>query len=130
MIPVAIYPSSKYRLFQHPGLYPRTFSICNSVVFPALSRPRNRSFACLFRSPSDARVSQTVGRSMSASYPRDVPTACGHFPDGLLTPVDNPHREELFERNRVGYSGVEACVGFGWEIILGRTCQVRDMDSS
>jgi hypothetical protein len=38
----------------------RTFNICNSVVFPALSRPRNRSFACLFKSPSDARVSQTI----------------------------------------------------------------------
>jgi hypothetical protein len=37
-----------------------TFNMCNNVVFPALSRPRNRSFACLFRSPKDARVSQTV----------------------------------------------------------------------
>lgn len=38
----------------------RTFSICNSVVLPALSRPRNRSFACLFISPRAERVSQTV----------------------------------------------------------------------
>lgn len=46
----------------------RTFNICNKVVFPALSRPRNRSFACLLRRPSEARVSQTVQTNMSACY--------------------------------------------------------------
>ena len=45
----------------------RTFNICSNVVFPALSRPRNRSFACLFKSPSDARVSQTVGKNNVSS---------------------------------------------------------------
>ena len=37
-----------------------TFNMCNRVVFPALSRPRNRSFACLLSRPKEARTSQTV----------------------------------------------------------------------
>lgn len=37
-----------------------TFNMCSSVVLPALSRPRKRSLACLLRSPSEARTSQTV----------------------------------------------------------------------
>lgn len=37
-----------------------TFSMCSSVVLPALSRPRKRSFACLFNRPRDARTSQTM----------------------------------------------------------------------
>lgn len=36
-----------------------TFNICSNVVLPALSRPRKRSLACLLRSPSEARTSQT-----------------------------------------------------------------------
>jgi hypothetical protein len=39
-----------------------TFSICNKVVLPALSRPRKSSFACLFVKPSEARTSQTTMR--------------------------------------------------------------------
>ena len=35
----------------------RTFNIWSSVVFPALSRPKKSSFACLFISPRDARTS-------------------------------------------------------------------------
>lgn len=35
-----------------------TFNICKSVVLPALSRPRNKSFACLLRRPRDERTSQ------------------------------------------------------------------------
>lgn len=50
-----------------------TFNICNSVVFPALSRPRNRSFACLFISPRAERVSQTVGRSVSVVVQDGLP---------------------------------------------------------
>lgn len=46
----------------------RTFNMCKRVVFPALSRPRNRSFACLLRSPSDARTSQTVNGSVSSYH--------------------------------------------------------------
>lgn len=34
-------------------------SMCRSVVFPALSRPRKRSFACLLARPSEARRSKT-----------------------------------------------------------------------
>jgi hypothetical protein len=34
-----------------------TFNMCSSVVLPALSRPRNRSLACLLRRPSEARIS-------------------------------------------------------------------------
>lgn len=34
-----------------------TFNMCSSVVLPALSRPRNRSLACLLRRPSEARTS-------------------------------------------------------------------------
>ena len=37
-----------------------TFSICSSVVLPALSKPRNRSLACLLSSPREARTSQTM----------------------------------------------------------------------
>ena len=37
----------------------RTFNMCSRVVFPALSSPRNRSFACLFNKPRDASTSQT-----------------------------------------------------------------------
>jgi hypothetical protein len=48
-----------WQLAQEEVASQHTFSMCNSVVFPALSRPRNRSFACLFNNPSDARVSQT-----------------------------------------------------------------------
>ena len=39
-----------------------TFNMCKRVVFPALSRPRNSSFACLFRRPKEARMSQTKER--------------------------------------------------------------------
>lgn len=39
---------------------PPTFSMWSSVVFPALSRPRKSSFACLFVRPSDWRTSQTI----------------------------------------------------------------------
>lgn len=35
------------------------FSMCSSVVLPALSRPRNSSLACLFARPRFARTSQT-----------------------------------------------------------------------
>ena len=34
-----------------------TFNMCSSVVLPALSRPRNRSLACLLRRPSEAKTS-------------------------------------------------------------------------
>ena len=34
-----------------------TFNMCSSVVLPALSRPRNRSLACLLRRPSEAKMS-------------------------------------------------------------------------
>jgi hypothetical protein len=33
------------------------FNMWSSVVFPALSRPRKRSFACLFKRPREARIS-------------------------------------------------------------------------
>jgi len=59
-----------YRAISSPlegGRSQRTFNMCNSVVFPALSKPRKRSFACLFKSPSDARVSQT-GRGINISF--------------------------------------------------------------
>ena len=58
-----------------------TFNICNSVVFPALSRPKNRSFACLFISPRAERVSQTIARY---SYQQDVPERAleGRFAKG------------------------------------------------
>jgi hypothetical protein len=69
----------------------RTFNICNSVVFPALSRPRNRSFACLFRSPSDARVSQTI-EQITISSPSSLRlVSLRGSANVLLTPVDNPH---------------------------------------
>lgn len=42
--------------------FQRTFSMCSSVVFPALSKPKNRSLACLFISPRDERTSQTKRR--------------------------------------------------------------------
>lgn len=51
-----------------PGTFEReteelgTFSICRRVVFPALSRPRKSSLACLFIKPSEERTSQTVRR--------------------------------------------------------------------
>jgi hypothetical protein len=35
------------------------FSMCRSVVFPALSRPRKSSFACLLARPREARRSKT-----------------------------------------------------------------------
>ena len=34
-----------------------TFSMCRRVVFPALSRPKNSNFACLFSRPREARIS-------------------------------------------------------------------------
>jgi hypothetical protein len=61
----------------------RTFNICNSVVFPALSRPRNRSFACLFISPRAERVSQTVVRSISAVAQER--SCLGEFASGRAT---------------------------------------------
>lgn len=51
-----------------------TFNICSNVVFPALSRPRNKSFACLLSRPRDERTSQTGWRAMSAYC----------FQDGML----------------------------------------------
>jgi len=63
-------------LEDYERIHQRTFNICNSVVFPALSRPRNSSFACLFRSPSDARVSQTI-EQITISSPSSPRT---HFP--------------------------------------------------
>lgn len=38
------------------------FSMCRSVVFPALSRPRKSSFACLLARPREARRSKTRWR--------------------------------------------------------------------
>jgi hypothetical protein len=75
--------------------YQHTFNMCNSVVFPALSRPRNKSFACLFRRPREARVSQTVERtdvSLLSSLALDFQLH-SEFWEQLLTPVDNPHLE-------------------------------------
>lgn len=73
----------------------RTFNICSSVVFPALSRPRNRSFACLFISPRAERVSQTVVRSGSAAV-HNGSASGGLLRDQLLlTPVDNPHTGQV-----------------------------------
>jgi hypothetical protein len=42
-------------------------SICRRVVFPALSRPRKRSLACLLRRPKDARTSQNQLHSKISS---------------------------------------------------------------
>ena len=47
------------------------FSMCNSVVFPALSRPRNKILACLLRRPSEARTSQLYDRSAD-QQPREI----------------------------------------------------------
>ncbi len=47
----------------------RTFNMCNSVVLPALSRPRNRSLACLFSRPREARASQTSMHRISQGGP-------------------------------------------------------------
>lgn len=55
-----------------------------TVVLPALSRPRKRSLACLFASPSWASMSQTVQRI--SIHP--LPPARAWF---CLTPVDDPH---------------------------------------
>ena len=41
--------------------------MCSSVVFPALSRPKNSSLACLLSRPSDDRTSQTRCRSLRVS---------------------------------------------------------------
>lgn len=89
--------------FVFRGSYPRTFNICNSVVFPALSRPRNRSLACLFKSPKDASVSQTVGGDKCQRSCNSSPSAFvfWKFPDSELTPVDNPHIGELFVRQEM-----------------------------
>ena len=76
-----------HKMRQH--LFVPTFNICNKVVFPALSRPRNRSLACLFRSPKEARVSQTIGRELSVCCSKTG--AQRGMAGWLLTPVDDPH---------------------------------------
>jgi hypothetical protein len=52
-------------------------SMCRSVVFPALSRPRKSSFACLFARPSEASRSKT-----KRVYQRRVPC------EGIVMPID------------------------------------------
>ena len=55
-----------------------------TVVLPALSRPRKRSFACLFARPSWASTSQTIYRCQ--------PSLVLCLRDrGIHTPVDDPH---------------------------------------
>lgn len=39
------------------GFGSHTFNMCSRVVFPALSRPRNSSFACLLSKPREERTS-------------------------------------------------------------------------
>jgi len=58
--------TSQYMYDTFEWLFKHTFNMCKSVVFPALSKPRNSNLACLFKSPREARTSQTVG-STSAS---------------------------------------------------------------
>lgn len=86
-----------------PLKYPEpTFNMCKSVVFPALSRPRNSSLACLFSKPSAESVSQTIAPS---AYPSPNPSQTHPHPScslpehnspakgkvKALTPVDHPH---------------------------------------
>ena len=87
----------------------RTFSICSSVVLPALSKPRKRSLACLLRSPREARTSQTIGATI-----RSAPVSAGRKGEAWeaghavavekarwqLTPVNNEHDER--SKKRVG----------------------------
>ena len=48
-----------------------TLSMCRRVVFPALSRPRKRSLACLLSSPNEASTSQNhLPHSVSISMSR------------------------------------------------------------
>ena len=69
--------------------------MCNKVVLPALSRPRKRSLACLFRSPREASTSQTV--QVGASCQQMCFCNEGAIDIGYdrgswaLTPVDHPH---------------------------------------
>lgn len=42
--------------------------MARTVVLPALSRPRKRSLACLFASPSWASMSQTMWREHVSDY--------------------------------------------------------------
>lgn len=53
-------PTSVVRIPEESGTSLLTFNMWSSVVFPALSSPRKRSFACLFMSPRDASTSQTT----------------------------------------------------------------------
>lgn len=45
-----------------------TFNMCKSVVFPALSSPKNKSLACLLVSPKLARTSQTVQPQSTSAF--------------------------------------------------------------
>lgn len=79
-----------------------TFSMCSSVVLPALSKPRKRSLACLLRSPREARTSQTIGATINSA-----PVSAGRKGEAWeashavavenarwqLTPVNNEHDE-------------------------------------
>ena len=59
-----------------------------TVVLPALSRPRKRSLACLFASPSWASKSQTV-------YHVSLPFLLCQDIAVLRTPIDDPHGRVL-----------------------------------
>ena len=92
-------------------------SMCRSVVFPALSRPRKRSFACLLARPREARRSKTTWtcqRRVSCGdmavlmgyveventytcTDRQFPTTPQHKRD---SPVDDPH-VDMFWRGAV-----------------------------
>jgi len=61
--------------------------MCSKVVLPALSRPRKRSFACLFISPKDERTSQT-GSQIVSCWDLSEKNA---YRRRVLTPVNNPH---------------------------------------
>ena len=73
--------------------------MCSRVVLPALSRPKKRSLACLFRRPREARTSQTGGRRGRISTKTST-YLCIDMKAGIrqvtgvaeiLTPVDDPH---------------------------------------
>lgn len=85
--------------------------MCSRVVLPALSRPRKSSFACLFRSPKDASVSQTVKKINISPLATQVHLLFSKVPDSTLTPVDNPHVGQLCIRYRFGINVSKKVVG-------------------
>lgn len=106
-----LYHPETGRILALPDIkHQRTFSICNSVVLPALSRPRNRSFACLFISPRAERVSQTVYTIPRISKLMFFPWRRRELRggrDAVLTPVDDPHAGQMMGiRNRCEYAAL------------------------